>query len=96
MEPLILDVLSKGRIPFDELCSGMAPHYTNRQSISAKLQSMRTDRKLLCTRIYEGKGGQVSIWEIAPIVSDALFDAWKMPVPFNPLPGTVRKHRLEL
>jgi hypothetical protein len=91
----ILDLLADGPMNFSVLCDRLAPDHTNRTSITATLQAMKHDNKVRATRVLDGfKSGQVSIWELAPAVSNALFDCW--PVRFQPLPGTVRKHRLEL
>jgi hypothetical protein len=91
----ILDLLADGPLHFSVLCERLAPDHTNRTSITATLQAMKHENKVRATRVLDGfKSGQVSIWEIAPVMSNELSRAW--PVPFTPLPGTVRKHRLEL
>jgi hypothetical protein len=95
LQDSILDLLAAGPMTFDVICDKLAPRFKNRASISASLQTMRQASKLRSTRLWaEGQPGSSAIWEIAPVMSNELSRAW--PVPFTPLPGTVRKHRLEL
>lgn len=94
LQHCILDLLGAGPLNFNELAEKLSPQFKNRRSITASLQAMKHDGKVrVCGKYQEGKIGAIAIWEIAPQVSNALIEAWPMPVQI-PLGKVSAKHEV--
>lgn len=96
LQHTILALLSTGPKHFGELCESLAPRFSNRKSINAALMAMRYAGKVRTCGFYQvGRMGALAIWEIAPQATNALGDAWPMPVAL-PVGSAPRVHEAGL